>query len=409
MIRVFCLTVLIVWPGGVVAADPGAVSAACWPNWRGVNHDGVYPHPLWDAAPPATLLRKQWAQAVGTGFSAITIVGDRLFTMGNTADVDTVYAIDAATGRQLWTHTYPCELKPKSYEGGPNSTPAYADGRLYTLSREGHVHSLNAADGSVIWTVSLRDTINAKPPMWGFSGSPLIHGEHVILNVGRHGIALDRNTGRVVWDSGKKGAGYATPVPWTGRDTVFVLAGREISAVNPGDGAVRWEHSWRTSWGVNAADPILYDGRVFISSSYNKGCVLLDVSGAEPKEVWRNKNMKNHFSSSVLYKGYLYGITGHAGSEGALCCIDFRTGRLQWSHRDIAFGSLMIAGNKLVVLTESGELVIADATPTGFNQHIRQPVLDGKCWTVPVVCGDRIYARNASGNLVCYAFAASRP
>ena len=169
------------------------------------------------------------------------------------------------------------------YEGGPNATPTVVDGRVYTVSKEGHVFCLDAAKGEKIWGVKLTQTA----PRWGFSGSALIVGDKVLLNAGAAGVALNKADGKVLWQSTVDGAGYATPVPYkTGQ--VLIFAATRVVAVTVADGKELWSHAWDTKYGVNAADPIVLDGgkRVFIASGYGKGCTMLDTSGTKPREIY---------------------------------------------------------------------------------------------------------------------------
>ena len=162
-----------------------------------------------------------------------------------------------------------------------------------------------------------------------------------------------------------------------------------------------WSLRWLTRYGVNAADPVLSGDQVFLSSGYNKGCTLLQLGDGAPKEIWRNKNMRNQFNSSVLLDGFLYGIDGDTTGTATLRCVELKTGKVRWSQEGVGSGSLMAADGKLIVLSERGELMVGPASPKGFTPSAQAKVLDGKCWTVPVLANGRIYCRNAAGDLVC--------
>jgi outer membrane protein assembly factor BamB len=206
-----------------------------------------------------------------------------------------------------------------------------------------------------------------------------------------------------VWTSDKANSGYCTPYPITvnGKAQVVLSSGRAYKGVDPSNGSVLWEHTWSTSYGVNAADPILSGTQLFISTGYNKGCALLDLSSAEPKEVWRSRVMKNQFNSSVLIDGHLYGSDGDSDKSASLKCIDFATGTEKWSAADVGFCSLMAADGKLIILTAKGELIIAKASAAKFEPLSRTPVLTGRCWSAPVFANGHVYVRNAAGDMVC--------
>src|ERR1041384_6108614 len=176
-----------------------STAAADWPQWRGPNRNGISAETIsatWPAAGPKIL----WRASVGTGFSSCSISQGRVYTMGNTNDRDTIWCLDARTGKELWRHTYPAALGPQYYEGGPGSTPTVYHGRVFTISKWGDVFCLDAAKGSVLWQRDLRQD-KIQPNRWGFAGSPLVWGDELILNAGGAGTALELRTGRVLWSN----------------------------------------------------------------------------------------------------------------------------------------------------------------------------------------------------------------
>src|SRR5262249_19606758 len=157
-----------------------------------------------------------------------------------------------------------------------------------------------------------------------------------LLNVGSAGAALEKTTGKVIWTSGTGAASYSTHVPVTlgGQKVAAILTAHSIAALDLVDGKVLWRFPWQTPYGLNVADPIVAGAQVFVSSSYGKGCGLIDLSGGEPALVWENKEMINHFNTCVLINGHLYGINCDTKreSEGNLRCIEWKTGEVKWSH-----------------------------------------------------------------------------
>ncbi len=163
-----------------------------------------------------------------------------------------------------------------------------------------------------------------------------------------------------------------------------------------------WEFDWPTRYGVNAADPVISGGDIFISSGYNKGCALLKFDGSTPVAAWQNKELKNQLASSVLLDGHLYGFDGDtAASRSPFKCIQIATGTKKWEDVNIGPGALMAADGKLLVLTGKGELIIAKASPQKFDILGRAQVLTAKCWSAPVLANGRIYCRNSVGDVVC--------
>lgn len=381
--------------------QPALATAADWPHWRGPTRDGISPETGWTSdwsgAGPAI----RWRAQVGTGFSTVAVNVGRVFTMGNENGTDTVHALDAESGIVLWRHSYPCELDPRYYEGGPGATPTVDGDRVYTFSKKGHVFCLQAATGQVIWSADIREALSLELPEWSFAGSPLIHGDLVILNAGPAGTALDKHTGKIAWSSGTGRSGYATPLPFThaGRDGVAIFSAKALLAVEPGTGRELWRFPWESSREVNAADPLIHGNRMFISTS--TGSALLEFSDRHITPVWVKKGFFiNYFNPAVLLDGHIYGLDGTTHRPTALICIELESGELKWKQAGFGSGGWMAADGKLIIL-DKGELIIVAAAPSGYRELARTQVLGGKCWTAPVLANGRIYGRNAKGDLVC--------
>jgi len=351
--------------------------------------------------------RQLWKANVGTGFSTMSVANGRLYTMGNKDDEDTVYCFNAGTGALVWKHTYKCVLDPRFYEGGTLSTPTVDGDRVYTISKRGDVFCFQAATGKIDWEKNLIRELglavpNDKDNWWGFAGSPLVRGNLLLLNAGSDGTALNKNDGAIVWSNGKGFAGYSTPVPFkqNGKDLLLLAVAESIVAVGEKDGKALWRYPWKTAYDVNAPDPIVSGDKIFVSS-YRHGCLLLQMKGDGVEKVYENRNINNHLNACVLVDGHLYGIDGDAGYAGGVTCLELASGALKWSEKSAGTGALMAAGNRLIILSAKGELIIAEASPEKFKPLARAQVLGGKCWTTPVLANGRIYCRNSKGDLVC--------
>lgn len=368
-----------------------------WPTFRGPNRNAIVgekvsPEKLTSGVTP------KWRAEVDTGFAAIAVADGRLYTMGNDQATDTVWCLDANTGAEIWKHSYPEELKPNLYEGGPNASPTVHAGRVYTLSKTGKAFCLDAAKGTVIWEADLAKLTGAAKPEWGYSGSPLIDGDLVIYNVGTEGTALYKDFGKLAWKSGAEKSGYSSPLPsqFDGQRLILLMTAKHLVALHPATGEVAWRHPWETSYDINAADPIVSADKVFISSGYNHGAAVLQIADGKPTVVWENRNLRNQFATSVLWQGHLYGV-----DDKQLRCVDFADGKVKWSDPVTGKGTLFIADGRIVALSEKGELLIADASAEGFKPLGRAQILGGKCWTMPAMAQGQLYARNAKGDLVC--------
>jgi len=382
-----------------------SLRAADWPQWRGPDRNGISSEKIsavWPAEGPKVL----WQASVGTGFSSLAVSQGRVYTMGNTSNQDTIWCFDANTGKPLWHHSYAAQLGPQWYEGGPGSTPTVNGGRVFTISKWGDVFCLDAATGAVLWQRDLRQD-GLKPNRWGFAGSPLIRGNAVILNAGSAGIALDRETGRVVWSTGTNAAGYASPTTFDsgGGASVLIFAAKHLVALDPLSGRELWRQLWETSWDTNNSDPLTYGEHIFISS-FSRGCGLLSVQNGKPSLSYTNALMHSHLSPGILLGEYLYAFNGEAKQETDLRCLHVPTGELKWSRKDPAFGSLLMADGKLIVLSDKGELLLAETSPSSFTPLARAKVLSGVCWTPPALANGQLYVRNAKGEVRCLALGA---
>jgi len=390
---------LLLAVAAIAAIAPAAGSD--WPGWRGPNRNGISTEAGWTWRWPAAGPKVRWRAALGKGMSSFAVARGKLYAMGNRDETDTLFCLDAETGKLVWRHDYPCPLHPLAYEGGPSATPLVEGGRVYTLSKFGHVFCLNADTGAVIWSRTF-EVAPAGPQdyrnCWGFAGSPLVVGSRLILAVGSGGLALDKKSGRDLWQSAPGRPGYSSPVPFRlgERECFGFVSGHEVVAGEVATGKELWRIPWRTTWDQNAADVIFSEGRLFVSSGHGVGCALFDITGAEPVQLWRNKALRNELSSSILWKGHLYGF-----DDSRLACVEWETGATRWTAEGMGRGNLVLADGKLVILSDAGKLVVAEATSEAWKPLAEAPILTGRCWSVPVLSGGRLYARNAAGDMVC--------
>ena len=395
-LRRFALAILALATIGPVA------QAEDWPQWRGPQRNGVSAEKDWLDKWPSNGPATAWKAQVGLGFSSFVIAQGRVFTLGHAEEQDTVWCLDAATGKVVWKHSYPAELGDKYYDGGTTGTPTVAGDRVFTLSRWGDAFCFEAASGKVVWSKNVQKETGAPIPDWGFTGAPLVFENLLVLNVGDAGLALDKTTGKIVWKSANKPAGYSTPLPIQRDGQWLALLGNGSSyvAVNPRDGKETWRVRWVTEYGVNASDPIVDGDRMFLSTGYGKGGELFKLGAGEPEAGWKTKKLRTQLNAAVLYQGHLYGVDGDTTQKAALKCLDLATGEEKWTQPGFGSGGVIIADGKLIALGGTGELSVAPAASTGFNPTARAQVLGGKCWTAPVLANGLIYCRNGRGDVV---------
>jgi outer membrane protein assembly factor BamB len=401
--RQFGLCGLAVVTGMLCTLGWRPAHAEDWPNWRGPDHNGISREAGWDAkkltAGPLFLWRKQ----IGTGFAAVAVSDGRVFAMGNTGkqgEKDILWCLDAKTGQEVWRHTYPCLLEPKSHEGGPSATPTVEAGRVYVVSKQGHVFCLDAKSGAVVWQKHLTNDYGIKPHEWGFSCSPIIVDDLIVLNAGTHGLALRKQDGTLAWVNEKGPSGYSSAVPYEqqGKKCVAILGNKEVYGVVAATGQLLWTQSWKTMYEESIPDAIIAGDKLFMSSGLGTGAALFQIQADKLVQIWSNKEMQNWLSTSILWQDHVYGVDT---KDGSLRCLDFPTGTVKWAHEGLGVGSVMLAGGRLIALSDKGKLIVVEASPAGYTELAAAQILEGKCWTVPVLADGRIYARNADGELVC--------
>jgi outer membrane protein assembly factor BamB len=384
------------WIGfGLVTALAVAALGDDWPVWRGPNDNGISNETGWSLKGA----KKTWTKELGVGYSSVTVKGDRLYTMGHKDGNDVVYCLDASTGEEIWTQSYPCA--PGKYKG-PRATPVIDGDFVYAVSRDAEVRCFDAASGKEVWkTDVLGETGNANIK-WGISTSPVIEGDLLLLNIGESGVALKKKDGAIDWKS-RGASSYASPVvfDYKNKRTAAIFAGDGLRLVVAATGKELGFLPWEPKYKVNGADPLILDNdRMFIASGYGYGCALLDYSSGKIEKVWENDRIKPHFGTPVAMDGYIYGEDGQTKGKGFLRCISVEDGSEQWNS-PIGFGSLMAADGRLIVLTEGGELQEIEASPKALKQIATFNTGLGKlCWTAPVLANGIIYCRNDKGTLV---------
>jgi len=313
-----------------------------------------------------------------------------------------VAAYDVNTARELWTASSTALLSEAIGGDGPRATPTWDDGRIYALGATGEFRCLDAATGKILWSHDILKENNARNLLWGMAGSPLVAGNLVFVLPGGHGgksvAAYDKITGKPVWRSYSDQAGYASAKLATiaGEPQIVAVTADHVAGLKVADGALRWEYPWQTSPEVNAAEPVfLDDHRLFVSSGFDHGGVLLDVSKSggsfTAKPLWTTKKMKTRFNTAVYYQGFLYGL-----DEGILACLDAATGEQKWKGGRYGYGQVLLASGQLIILTEDGDLVLVKPSPEKLQEISRVSVLEGKTWNYPAIDNGRLFVRDTT-------------
>ena len=379
-----------------------AAMGADWPHYRGPAQNGSSVEKI--AAFPLGGPRELWRVQLGTGLASATVTAGRVWSAGYLDKKEVLHCLDAASGKTVWTYSWPAKLGDYLFEGGPRATPTVDGGRVFMLGADGHLACVNAATGKPVWEKDLVRDFGGRRPDWGFSGSPTVSGGLVIVDAGGKGastIALAKETGALAWKSGDDEPGYGSAVvaDLQGRKTALLLKAGALVGYDAARGGELWRFDWETSFKVNAATPLVVGDKVVISAAYRHGAAAVRIAGGKAAQVWFSRNLKAHFNSPVHLGGYVYGIDGEAGKKSALVCLDLATGDEKWRAPSVN-GSLILAGDKLLALSEAGDLILADAAPQGYREIARKKVIGGRCWVQPALANGKVWCRNNTGELV---------
>lgn len=377
-----------------------------WPQFRGPERDGVSPETEILNTWPEDGPRQLWRRQIGIGYSGVSVKGDRLYTMytrtEGDAEIEVVAAFAAADGSELW-HTPVGEAITSDWGNGPRSTPTVDGDSVFALGSLGKLVAVAAADGSTRWEVDLTERFGCQRPYHGFSASALVQGTTLVIESGAtEGMAfagLDTKTGETLWavGDGRGGPAYnsALPIHMHGRDQILYQVRAGIVSLTR-DGTLLWSHELPD--GEAHAMPVFVSpDKVFVSGVEGVGAHLLQVDAGDDgaavaiTELWSNRNMKNHFSSSMHHEGHIYGF-----DNAVLKCIVAETGEVKWSKRGLGRGSLILADGHLIVLADKGRLLLLEATPSGYVEKGRVQALEGRSWTAPTLASGRLYVRNHS-------------
>ena len=386
------------------AAEPSAlrpIAAAAkpivgWAGFRGSERDGII-HGVrletdWSKSPPVEL----WRRPIGPAWSSFAVRGDLLYTQEQRGEEEIVACYKATTGEPVWTHRDPARFWESNAGAGPRATPTLSDGRVYTLGATGIVNALDAGTGAVVWSRNAASDTGGTVPFWGFSSSPLVVGDVVIVYAG--GLAgYDRATGKPRWTGKVSGDSYSSPhlVTIDGVAQVLQLTTAGTTSIAPADGTVLWEHAWPGDTVVQPAR--IADRDILIPNGRNGGlgvrriAVAHGADGWKVEERWTSAGMKPYFNDFVVHKGHLFGFDGRI-----LACIDLNDGVRKWKGGRYGSGQLVLLPDQdlLLVLSEEGELALVAATPDKFTELARFPAIEGKTWNHPVLVGNTLLVRN---------------
>lgn len=381
---------------------------AQWVGFRGHDRDGVCretgPHRPSQVAD----LKLVWKQPCGGGYASFAIAHGVAFTIEQRREQEVVVAYDLASGAERWQHAWEARFNEPIGGEGPRATPTWNEGRLYAQGATGELRCLDASTGALIWRHDVCREFDAAVPEYGYSASPLLVDDLVITTPGGGDrgsvVAFDSRTGVLRWGMLDDKQGYVSPtvVELDGQRQILVVAAKRTLGLSIQDGRLLWEFSWGEAMkGRNVAQPVVWEGKnVFLSAGYDTACVALRVQKAggawTTHELWRNKFLKNKFSSSIHWKGRLYGL-----DEDILTCLDASTGARCWKDGRYGYGQIVLADGVLVILCGNGDIAQVEATPERHQELQRVRGIEGKTWNHPAMSDGRLLIRNAT-EMACF-------
>ena len=423
--------------------SPNAVTHD-WPSFLGPTHNGVSTETHLSRELPPPLV---WEFDKGSGYASPAIAGERLVFAHRVGDDEIVECLHPETGARHWRHRHSTEYEDRyGYNDGPRSSPVIDGARVYAAGNEGQLHCLALGSGEVVWRRDLRADYDISQDFFGTASTPLVEGGVLVINIGARGgpcvAGLDLVTGREAWRAGNEwGPSYASPVPAVihGQRRVLVFAGGEsnppvggLMSIDPATGKVDFEFSFRsrTHESANASSPVVFDNKVFVTSSYRTGSALVEILPDFTHRVaWTNEDLGLHFNTPIYRDGYLYGFDGRNPGDASLVCVDTENGEVVWREepewRDVFLqngrqeprlmstyrGSLLAADGQFLCLGELGHLLWLDLTPEGYKEVSRAWLIGAReSWTLPVLSRGLLYVvqntrdvfNGTSPRLLCY-------
>ncbi len=385
-----------------------AQESADWTQFRGPERSGISNETITDsqAGDPAPELI--WKTDIGCAFSEITIAGNKLYTtlsekVDSRSGWEYMAAFDAKTGKELWRNKIDSIFIDKDDFGdGPRSTPLIGKNAIYSFSSYGKLTAHSKTDGKQIWQVDFIAKFGSTTPRWGFSSSPVLVDGVLIIEAGgteeRAFTAFDPTTGKLLWAKGKGNASYCSPlVAEIDGQTQIIFANQKTLSSYNSKGEILWTYAMKMN-GPTAMPTLVEGNKIFVSTVRSSGFIVVEVKNNTVTELVNAPTMKNDYSSTLYYDGHFYGF-----NVAALQCISAETGEKKWTKRGFGKGSLILVGDKLLVLSDKGLLIQVKATPIAYIEQRRFQAIVGKSWTAPSFVNGKIYMRNQT-EMACYKF-----
>lgn len=371
-------------------------TVAIWPGFRGPNRDGII-HGVrintdWKKSPPKEL----WRKPIGPGCSSFAASEGLLYTQEQRGENEIVSCYNLVSGTPVWIHSDKARFWDSHAGAGPRGTPTLNKGRIFTMGGTGILNALNAQDGSVLWARNAPDDTKAKNSGWGFTSSPLVAGDIVVVATSGKLAAYDIRTGEPKWFGPDCGKGYSSPhlASIAGIDQILLMSDSGLTSVDLRDGSRLWEYKWALADRI-IQPTITSDGDILVGGGLTNGTRSITVSHKsdswEIKENWTSAAMKPYFNDVVVHKGHAYGFDGLS-----LACFNIKDGKRLWRGGRYGGQIILLADQDLmIVISEKGDLALVQAVPEKFSELGKIKAIEGKTWNHPVLAGDVLVVRNS--------------
>jgi outer membrane protein assembly factor BamB len=376
-----------------------------WPQWGGPDRNFIVKTKGLATTWPTSGPKQLWTRALGRGHSAIVVDGKTLYTMYSVGEEEVVIALAADTGKTIWEFKYAAPTAGQNYEAGfgPHSTPLIAGNLLFTVGAIGKLHALDKQNGRPVWSHDLWKELGGTNNDRGYSCSPLLYKDTIILTVGGKDqalVAFKVKDGSIAWKSLSVDISPTSPILINvdGQEQLVAFLGKEVVGVDPNNGTLLWSHPHVTDWGLNISLPVWGpDNLLFMSSAYNGGSRVLKLSQKAGKttveEVWFHRRLRLHHGTAIRIGDYVYASSGDFG-PAFLAATNVKTGEIAFQDRSFPKSNFVYADGKLIILDEDGNLALATVSPTGLKVISKVALMKNLAWTVPTLVGTRLYLRD---------------
>jgi outer membrane protein assembly factor BamB len=389
-----------------------------WPHLLGPARNAVYEGPalaeVWPAEGPAVM----WKREVGQGYSNPIVGEGKLILCHRIGEDLVVECLEPRSGSNLWSFKHAMKFQDGAFfDSGPRATPAIKNGRLFVHNTDGYLVCLDLLEGKKLWSHHTRSEFRSGATWHGSVSSPLVTDKAVLLQVGGSNaavVAFAPESGDVLWQAFDERATASSPVlaSFGGQSQVLVVTRSALHGLDPDSGKALWQFPTRrqTSGDVYAANPVVAGDEIFLSGWYKLGALLLRIHEGKPQEVWhRDDAISTHYAAAIIFEGYIYGFHGHAWEAGGpnLRCVELATGKLMWEEPATGSGTICRSGNQLLILSDTGELQLAKASPQAFKCISRAQVVGRTTRSYPALADGFAYVKGPK-SLVCLDLRAKR-